>query len=161
MTDHGAMTDQPAAAGPGAGTDGVAVTERIGDDGRAATAARSVLDAVRHVQDALSVRRVFGEPYESGGTVVIPVARVMGGGGGGGGEGASTQDGVTGSGNGVGTGFGVRAHPVGAYVIRDGSVSWQPSLDVTRIVHGVQALVGLLIVSSLFRRRRRPRRRRG
>jgi len=35
-------------------------------------------------QDTFAVRRVFGEPVEKAGMVVIPVARVSGGGGSGG-----------------------------------------------------------------------------
>jgi uncharacterized spore protein YtfJ len=35
------------------------------------------------VRDAITVRRVFGDPIEQDGVVVVPVARVGGGGGGG------------------------------------------------------------------------------
>ena len=38
-------------------------------------------------KDTYTVRRVFGEPVENGGIVVIPVAKVAGGGGGGSGTG--------------------------------------------------------------------------
>ena len=36
--------------------------------------------------DAISVRRVYGEPYEKDGLTIIPAAKVFGGGGGGGGH---------------------------------------------------------------------------
>jgi uncharacterized spore protein YtfJ len=62
-------------------------------------------------RDALTVRRVFGEPIEQEGATVVPVAAVRGGAGGGGDD----------AGNGGG-GFGLSARPVGAYVIRDGEV---------------------------------------
>jgi len=41
-------------------------------------------------------------------------------------------------------------------VIREGTVSWQPAVDVTRIVlqGQVVAIVALLVVRSLVRRRR-------
>ena len=37
-------------------------------------------------RDAITVKRVFGEPYRENGITIIPAARVMGGGGGGSGE---------------------------------------------------------------------------
>ena len=86
--------------------------------------AEEILDRVR---DTLTIRQVFGEPYERDGTVVVPVARVAGGGGGGGGSSPS-------EGGGGGGGFGFEARPVGAYVIRDGEVAWRPAVDVTRLV---------------------------
>ena len=42
-----------------------------------------LLDTVR---DSMTVRRVFGDPYERDGATVIPAARVRGAGGGGGGK---------------------------------------------------------------------------
>ena len=74
-------------------------------------------------RDAITVKRVYGEPYERNGVVVIPAAAVQGGGGGGGGEG----DGQSGSGG----GFRLRAGPVGAYVIRGQQVSWERAMDLT------------------------------
>ena len=38
---------------------------------------------VSRASDAITVRRVFAEPYEKNGTTVIAAARVQGGGGGG------------------------------------------------------------------------------
>ena len=43
-----------------------------------------VEDVVQRTQDALTVRRVFGDPYEKDGITVIPTARLTGGAGGGG-----------------------------------------------------------------------------
>jgi len=74
-------------------------------------------------RDAISVKRVYGDPIESEGVTVVPVAKV-GGGGGGGGDNE----------NNGGGGFGLGAKPVGAYVIKDGDVSWQPAVDVNRII---------------------------
>ena len=106
-----------------------------------------ILGAAR---DALTVRRVFGDPIERDGALVIPVARVRGGGGGGGGSGEAEQRGATGWGG----GFGLDAHPVGVYVIRDGQVSWQPAIDVTRIALRGQIVViaALLVIRTLVRR---------
>jgi uncharacterized spore protein YtfJ len=107
---------------------------------------QEILGAAR---DATTVRRVFGDPYERDGALVIPVARVRGGGGGGEGR-AGTEP----MGSGWGGGFGVDARPVGVYVIRDGRVSWQPAVDVTRIALQGQivAIVALLVARSIIRR---------
>lgn len=106
-----------------------------------------VIDAAR---DAITVKRVYGDAYEKEGVTLIPAAHVAGGGGGGGGEGAD-EAGSTGGGS--GGGFGVRAHPAGAFVIRDGEVEWQPAVDVNRIVLGGLLLAGLalLVVRSVAR----------
>jgi uncharacterized spore protein YtfJ len=117
--------------------------------------AASVLESISGARDALSVRRVFGEPIEIGGVTVIPVARVAGGVGGGGGEGTDAGNSGT-SGTGFGTGFGLSASPVGVYEIRDGQAEWKPAVDVTRLVHGFQVLAGIVAVCvTLVRRRRR------
>jgi uncharacterized spore protein YtfJ len=100
--------------------------------------------------ETATVRRAFGEPIEQNGSVVIPVARVMGGGGGG--EGSRTD-----AEQGSGGGFGLRVTPAGVFVIRDGSVTWQPAFDVTRIILGGQlvAVIALLTLRSVLRRRAR------
>src|SRR5215467_2732264 len=90
-------------------------------------------DVLAQARDALTVRRVFGEPYEKDGVTVVAAASVRGGGGAGGGS----REGEEGSGG----GFGVNARPVGMYVIRGDQVSWQPAVDVTRIVLGGQLLL--------------------
>jgi len=116
--------------------------------------AMDVLETIAQARDAITVRRVFGEPYERDGVTVIPAARVQGGGGGGGSEGGPTL------GKGAGSGFGLIARPVGAFVIREGRVSWQPAVDVTRIVLGGQALavVALLTIRTIVRARVRSKR---
>jgi uncharacterized spore protein YtfJ len=93
-------------------------------------------------REAMTVRRVFGEAYEEDGVTVIPVAAVRGGAGGGGDE----------SGNGGG-GFGLQARPVGAYVVKDGDVTWKPAVDPNRIVAGWQAVsvLGLLVAWAFAR----------
>jgi uncharacterized spore protein YtfJ len=109
--------------------------------------AAELLDRAR---DALSVRASVGEPVQADGVVVIPVAKVRGGGGGG----ASPE----GSKNpGQGGGFGATSTPVGALVIKDGSVSWRPTVDVNRIILGAQivAVVALLTVRAIVKARSR------
>jgi uncharacterized spore protein YtfJ len=79
------------------------------------------------VRDALTVRRVFGDPYERDGVTVIPAAVVRGAAAGGSGRPEGRQQGERG-------GFGLAARPAGAYVVKNGTVSWQPAVDVDRIV---------------------------
>ena len=118
----------------------------------------STLARIEGVKDVLSVRRVFGEAYQLDDATIIPVAVIRGGGGGGGGEGESPNNGSRGSatGSGRGMGFGVNARPVGVYVVKNGEVTWQPAIDVMRIVLGGQilGLVTILTIRSLLRRRR-------
>jgi len=91
---------------------------------------------------------VFGEPIAHGDVLVVPVARIRGGGGGGGGTGPTTE-------GGSGGGGGIDARPAGVFVIHQGSVDWQPAVDVTRIVIGAQvvSVVLALVVRSILRRR--------
>jgi hypothetical protein len=87
---------------------------------------------------------VFSDPYERDGVTVLPVASVIGGGGGGGdAEGAA------------GTGYGVLARPIGAYVIRNGEVEWRPAIDRTVLIvtAGAVAIAGLRLLRALAERR--------
>ncbi len=123
--------------------------------------AKEVLEQAR---DAMTVKRVFGDPYEKDGLTVIPVANVMGGAGAGGGTGAgvrpagaddeAAEDAAEGAGeSGYGMGYGMRASPAGVYVIKDGEVEWKPALDTNRLAlqrAGVM-IVGLLVLRSIVR----------
>jgi len=108
-------------------------------------------EALEQATDVLTAKRVIGEPYEKNGLTFIPAVSI--GGGGGGGLGNDTE----GKPGGYGGGFGVRARPLGAYVIKGDSVRWVPSVDATRVVIGAQltAIVGLLVVRSIVRSRTR------
>jgi hypothetical protein len=108
---------------------------------------RSVLE---QAVDAVTVRRVFGEAYETDGATIVPVARVRGWGGGGGGAGQEKDS----SGSGSGVGYGVRAAPAGVYVVQGESVTWRPAVDGERIaltlglaLCGAAALVGRAAVT--------------
>ena len=109
-----------------------------------------VKETFEAARDSLTVRRVYGEPYERNGVTVIPAASVLGGVGGGSGD---QPDGTTGGGG----GFGVHARPVGAYVIRGDQVDWEPAFDLNRVILGGQvvALVALLVLRSIKRSRGR------
>jgi uncharacterized spore protein YtfJ len=104
---------------------------------------------INGVRDVLTVGRVFGEPYERDGVTVIPAASVRGAGGGGGGKDEHGQEGD-------GGGFLLTARPAGAYVVKDGEVTWQPAVDVNRIV--LVAVLGWVtavrLLAAIARRRR-------
>lgn len=109
--------------------------------------ATDVHEAVARARDAVSVGRVFGEPYEKNGLTIIPAARIWGGGGGG------LQGADDGTPGGFGSGFGLIGRPSGAFVIRGDSVRWQPAVDPNIIV--AAALFFLLFMLRVVRRRRR------
>lgn len=105
-----------------------------------------VNEVLSTAKDAITVKRVYAEPYEKDGLTVIPAAVVGGGAGGGAGHDDKGQEGE-------GGGFGVGGRPAGAYVIKDGQVSWRPAVDPNRIV----AIVGLVAVAYLLSRPRMVR----
>src|SRR5919108_5061711 len=93
-------------------------------------------EIMEQARDVLSVQRVFGQPIEKDGLVVVPVAMVRGGAGGGAGEGQATSESPGGTGS--GGGWAASARPAGVYVINGGDVRWQPAVDVNRIILGGQ-----------------------
>jgi uncharacterized spore protein YtfJ len=99
-------------------------------------------------QDAITVRRVYGEPYEKDGVTVIPAARVAGGVGGGQGQEQGGGEGAAKGQEGEGGGFGVHASPAGAFVVKDGSVRWVPALDPQRAL----ATIGVVAVAVVVAR---------
>ena len=100
-------------------------------------------EILENARDTISIKRVFGEPIERDGTLIIPAAVVIGGGGGG-------SDGRPEPAGGSGGGFGVWARPIGVYTVRDGRVDFRPAIDVTTVV-----MAAALLVRALARRRRR------
>jgi len=83
--------------------------------------------------DVMNVKRVYGDPYEKNGLTVIPAAIVGGVGGG------ATGDQTDGD-SGRERGFGLMARPSGAWIIKDGLVTWKPAIDVNRIALGGQII---------------------
>jgi uncharacterized spore protein YtfJ len=102
----------------------------------------NALDAINQAREVITVRRVYGEPYQEDSVTIIPAANVMGGGGGGGD--------IEGNGGG---GFGVRARPAGAWVIKNGEAEWRPALDLNRVILVGQlvAIVALLVARSVVK----------
>ena len=102
-----------------------------------------VVELVTTARDAITVKRVFAEPYEKDGVTVIAAAIVAGGGGGGGGHDDQGQEGE-------GGGFGVMSRPAGAYVITGGNVRWRPAVDVNRLF----AVLGAVVIAYMLTRPR-------
>jgi uncharacterized spore protein YtfJ len=102
-----------------------------------------VSEVLGTARDAVTVKRVFAEPYEKEGLTIISAAAVGGGAGGGSGTDANGQ-------RGEGAGFGAGGRPVGAYVIKDGQVAWRPAIDLNRIA----TMVGLIAIAYVLRRPR-------
>jgi uncharacterized spore protein YtfJ len=102
----------------------------------------NVAEMLEGAREAMTVKRVYGEPIEREGLTSVPAAHVRGGGGGGG----DAE-------NNGGAGFGLTARPVGVYVVKDGNVAWEPAVDVTRIsLLGVVAgIVALLVLRSVIK----------
>lgn len=107
-----------------------------------------VQQLLAQARDTITVKRVFGDPIEKNGVTVIPVAKVMGGAGGGG---STAENGGSGSGG----GFGVGAVPAGVFVIKGDAVTWQPALDLNRVILGGQlvALAVLLLIRAIVNAR--------
>jgi uncharacterized spore protein YtfJ len=101
-------------------------------------------------KDAITVKRVYGEPYEKDGVTVIPAAMVAGGGGGGSGTDESGS-------NGEGGGFGMGGRPAGAFVIKNGEVTWRPAVDPNRVVLVAGIVAVTWFVTRPFVARRRAR----
>lgn len=97
-------------------------------------------------RDSLTVKRVYGEPYEKDGVTVIPTAAIRGGAGGGTGHDDKGQQGE-------GGGFGMTGKPAGAYVVKDGKVRWLPAVDPNRIF----LMVGMAVIAYLLMRPRMAR----
>ena len=90
-------------------------------------------------RNSVEAKMVFAEPIEKNGLTVIPAARVAAGGGSGNGRDKQGQQGE-------GGGLGFTARPVGAYVIADGNLRWEPAVDVNRLI----AVAGSVIIAALW-----------
>ena len=110
-------------------------------------------ELLSEVKDAMTVKRVYGDPIEKDGMTVIPVASIRGGGGGGGGD-----DGKGGAGSGLG--FAVTARPAGVYVLTGGDAVWRPAFDLGRtILWGqITGIVLILAFRSMSKNRSKTKR---
>jgi uncharacterized spore protein YtfJ len=120
----------------------------------------AALQTIRETVDR-AAGKVFGEPIQQDGLTVLPVAAVATGGGGGGGSGSAGKgehkmEAGRGDMGGEGGGFGVLAKPAGAFVIKNGDVSWRPAVNLNRVILGGQvvAVVALVVLRGIMRSRR-------
>ncbi len=90
---------------------------------------------LERIGENLSVSRAFGPAVEHDGTLVIPVALIVGGGGGGN---QPQHDDAEGG------GFGGVVHPLGVYVVRQDRVRFVPSYEATSLALAVLSLLRLL-----------------
>jgi uncharacterized spore protein YtfJ len=106
-------------------------------------------EMMTETKDLITVRKVFGEPYQSNGVTVIPAASVRGGMGSGEGEGSEHSP------AGRGGGMGISARPIGAYRIKGDDVVWVPAVDLSRVIVTGQmvAIVALLVIRSILKAR--------
>jgi hypothetical protein len=101
-------------------------------------------DVLPQFASTFAAKRVYSEPYTVDGTTLITAAAISGGAGMR--RDASERE--------TGGGMGGSARPVGAYIVRDGQVTWKPALDLERIaLRGL--LVGALLTLGLVLSRRR------
>jgi hypothetical protein len=103
-------------------------------------------DVFARFASTFAAKQVHSEPCKVDGITVITAA-VVGGGAGmrqAGNEPEARHGGMGGS-----------ARPVGAFIIRDGVVTWKPALDLQRVTITVGLLVGALTVGWLIARRSR------
>lgn len=111
-------------------------------DTRTDTRTDTATDPAATLAARLGRDQVFGPPAHSGGTTLVPVARVRGGGG------------AAGHSVDLRTGVGLEARPVGAFAIGpDGKVAWHPVVDVNRIIVGGQLVVAAALIAAVLRRR--------
>jgi uncharacterized spore protein YtfJ len=107
-------------------------------------------DLLTETKNLVTVKKVYGDAYESNGVTLIPAAAVRGGMGGGEGEGSDSSP------AGWGGGMGISARPIGAYRIKGDDVAWVPAVDVSRVIFTGQivAIVALLAIRSILNKRK-------
>ena len=111
------------------------------------------------VKDTANVKVVFGEPVESAGVTVIPVATVKVAGGGGGGRGKGVILPVEGEEaaqeSGMGMGLQITARPLGYIEIKEGSARLMPIPDVTKIAIGgmIAGTFALMTIGKIWLKR--------
>src|SRR3954451_24292089 len=105
-------------------------------------------EIIAAARDAITVRRVFEDPYVEAGVTSVPAALVLGGVGAGGGQ-------SLGGDAGGGGGFGVIAVPRGAFTIKGGRVRWHPAVSVNLLVVAA-TVVAVTYLRAGSRSRRGP-----
>src|SRR2546429_3906091 len=88
-----------------------------------------IAEVLERARDVVTVRATIGDPVQQDGMVIVPVTKIRGGGGGGQGHEGTEKEGK-------GGGVGGTSNPIGAFVIKDGSVTWRPADDINNIILG-------------------------
>jgi len=98
-------------------------------------------DIFARFANTFAAKQVYSEPCNVDGITVITAAAV--GGGAGMRQTGNEQEGSRG-------GMGGSARPVGAFIIRNGQVSWKPALNLERTILTLGLIIGGLTVSYLI-----------
>lgn len=105
-------------------------------------------------KETANVRVVFGDPIETDGLTIIPVAcvKISGGGGGGNRNASDSQQDelqtVTDSDRGMGLGLQVVATPIGYIEVRDGQAQFTDIVDKNKLAFGGLIVGGLLLLTA-------------
>jgi uncharacterized spore protein YtfJ len=108
------------------------------------------------LNEGSTVRRIFGDPIEKDGVLIVPVATLGGGVGGGEGpsaKGAGDAEGKAAAPMAWGGGGMWSARPAGVYVLKNGEVSWIPAVDQNRtiLLSLLTGIASLLVLRSVVR----------
>ena len=109
-------------------------------------------ELVGGMSESSNVKRVFGDPIEKDGMMIVPVASVrtmFGGGEGPGAPATADRPGpISWGGGGAAT-----ASPVGVYVLKDGGVTWVPAVDQNKVIWlaMLTGIVSLLVLRGMVR----------
>ena len=101
-------------------------------------------DVIGALGDAISVRRVYGDPIERDGVTVVPAATVLGGGGGG--VDASTAEVADPQGGGIG--YGLISWPAGAWEVTAEGARWRPAYEPVLL-----AGIAMIVITTAIKRR--------
>ena len=104
----------------------------------------SISEALRDLEVNASVAKAYGDPIESAGKTIIPVARVAYGFGAGSGTGPEMPDG---DGAGTGGGGGAMTHPIGVLEVSEEETRFVRFTNYTQLglAVGIGLLLGLLV----------------
>ncbi len=105
----------------------------------------AVAEIAEKIEKVASVKAAFGEPYQQGETMIIPVAAVTlrGGGGGGFGEQPEGRPSTCGPGGGGGLGLRAESRPVGYIRVLAGQAHFEPVFDASMLWNRLALFGGL------------------
>ncbi|MBN1668533.1 MAG: hypothetical protein JW862_15670 [Anaerolineales bacterium] len=122
----------------------------IEDSGQAIDMIQETMEAFLETAD---VSRVFGEPHQHEGTLIIPAAEVVAGLGFGAGYGSGGPENAAGGGGGGGGGGKTFARPVAVIIADQQGVRVEPVVDPTKIVLAFFTALGFIFATVAKMRR--------